>query len=160
AEKASAQRDMEPLISQKPLGPTTSMLPLKLSKVNNKIDDITALSDLYIKKATSAMFLEKQIKKVDNLLTAFEDHLAADTGILDEPNAIRNHSKQLQTISKEVISKKDDIQQLNRELEVTEQACSSLQKSFEEYCPDIRHQETEVRRLRNRYTNINSQLQQ
>ncbi len=42
------------------------------------------------------MFLEKQLKKVDNMLTAFEDQLAADTGILDEPNAIRNHSKQLQ----------------------------------------------------------------
>uniref|UniRef100_A0A672QIU1 Envoplakin-like n=1 Tax=Sinocyclocheilus grahami TaxID=75366 RepID=A0A672QIU1_SINGR len=156
AEKASAQREMEPLISQKPLGPTTSSLPLKLSKVSNKIDDITALSDLYNKKATSSMFLEKQIKKVDNMLTAFEDQLAADTGILDEPNTIRNHAKQL----KEVASKKDDIQQLNRELEVTEQACSSLQKSFQEYCPDIRHQETEVRRLRNRYSNINSQLQQ
>ncbi|XP_016108349.1 envoplakin [Sinocyclocheilus grahami] len=160
AEKASAQREMEPLISQKPLGPTTSSLPLKLSKVSNKIDDITALSDLYNKKATSSMFLEKQIKKVDNMLTAFEDQLAADTGILDEPNTIRNHAKQLQTMSKEVASKKDDIQQLNRELEVTEQACSSLQKSFQEYCPDIRHQETEVRRLRNRYSNINSQLQQ
>ncbi|KAK2916917.1 hypothetical protein Q8A67_001291 [Cirrhinus molitorella] len=160
AEKASAQRDMEPLISQKPLGPTTSSLPLKLSKVNNKIDNITALSNLYNKKATSSMYLEKQIKKVDNILTAFEDQLATDTGILNEPNAIRNHSKELQTLSKEVIAKKDDIQQLNRELEVTEQACSTLQKSFEEYCPDIRHQESEVRRLRNRYTNINSQLQQ
>ncbi|XP_043090950.1 envoplakin [Puntigrus tetrazona] len=160
AEKASAQREMEPLISQKPLGPTTSSLPLKLSKVSNKIDDITALSDLYNKKATSSMFLEKQIKKVDNMLTEFENQLVADTGILDEPNAIRIHSKQLQIMSKEVASKKDDIQQLNRELEVTEQACSSLQKSFQEYCPDIRHQETEVRRLRNRYSNINSQLQQ
>lgn len=47
-------------------------------------------------RATSSMFLEKQIKKVDDVLTAFEDQLAADTGILDEPNAIRNHSKQLQ----------------------------------------------------------------
>ncbi|XP_016113825.1 envoplakin-like isoform X1 [Sinocyclocheilus grahami] len=160
AEKASAQRDMEPLISQKPLGPTTSSLPLKLSKINNKTDDITALSDLYHKKVTSSMFLEKQIKKVCNMLTAFEDQLAADTGIFDEPNAIRNHSRQLQTMIKDVISKKDDIQQLNRELEVTEQACSSLQKSFQEYCPDIRHQETEVKHLRNRYSNIKSQLQQ
>lgn len=63
-------------------------------------------------------------------------------------------------MSKDVASKKDDIQQLNRELEVTEQTCSSMQKSFQEFCPDIRHQETEVKRLRNRYSNINSQLQQ
>ncbi|XP_073800045.1 envoplakin [Danio rerio] len=160
AEKASAQRDMQPLISQKPLGPTTSSLPLKLSKVNNKIDDISALSDLYHKKATSAMFLEKQIRMVDGVLTDFEDQLCADSGLLDEDNAIRNHSRQLQQLSKDVASRKGDIQQLNGELEATEQTCSSLQKSFQEFCPDIRHQESQVKRLRNRYSNINSQLQQ
>lgn len=62
-------------------------------------------------------------------------------------------------MSKDVASRQADIQQLNRELEVTEQACSSLQKSFQEYCPDIRHQESEVKRLRNRYATITSQLQ-
>ncbi|KAG1928651.1 envoplakin [Pimephales promelas] len=160
AEISSAQRDIQPLISQKPLGPTTSSLPVKLSKVNNKIEDITALSDLFTKKAGSSMFLEKQLKKVNGVLTVFEDQLAEDNGLLNEPNAIRIHSRELQKMSKEVSSKKEDIQQLNHELEVTEQVCSSLQKSFQEFCPDIRHQETEVKRLRNRYSNINSQLQQ
>ncbi|XP_051573454.1 envoplakin-like [Myxocyprinus asiaticus] len=159
AEKSSTQRDMQPLLSEKPLGPTTATLSQKLTIANNKIDDITALNDLYNKKATAAMFLEKQIKKVDNMVSVFEDQLAADNVILDEPSIIRHHSVQIQNMSNDVASKEDDIQKLNRELEVTEQASSSLQKSFQEYCPDIRYQESEVKRLRNRYSNVNSQLQ-
>lgn len=65
----------------------------------------------------------------------------------------------LQNMSKDVSSRKADVEQLNRELEVAEQASSSLQKSFQEYCPDIRHQESEVKRLRNRYATITNQLQ-
>ncbi|XP_051988813.1 envoplakin-like isoform X1 [Xyrauchen texanus] len=159
AEKSSAQRDLQPLLLEKPLGPTAATLSQKLSIANNKIDDITALTDLYNKKATAAMFLEKQFKKVDNIVSAFEDQLAADNVILDEPSIIRHHSVQIQNMSNDVASKEDDIQQLNHELEVTEQASSSLQKSFQEYCPDIRYQESEVKRLRNRYYNINIQLE-
>lgn len=60
---------------------------------------------------------------------------------------------------KDVASKKDELNKLGRELELTEQGARSLQKSFNEYCPDIRRQENEVKRLRNRYTNVNNQLQ-
>uniref|UniRef100_A0A3B4CHT7 Desmoplakin SH3 domain-containing protein n=1 Tax=Pygocentrus nattereri TaxID=42514 RepID=A0A3B4CHT7_PYGNA len=157
AEKASIQREVEPLLSRKPLGPITSSFPEKLSTASNKIEDLTALTDLYGKKANAVTVLENQIKKVDRTLAEFEDKLARDTVILDKPSAIQNHTKDLQ---KDVAAKKDDIQKLNRDLELTEQLCGHLQKSFQEYCPDINRQETEVRRLRNRYANINNQLQQ
>lgn len=64
-----------------------------------------------------------------------------------------------QNMSKDVSSRKPDVEQLTRELEVAEQASSSLQKNFQEYCPDIRHQESDVKRLRNRYATIPNQLQ-
>lgn len=50
AEKAAVQRDMDPILAQKPLGPTTSALSLKLSGLNNKFDDTNVLCDLYNKK--------------------------------------------------------------------------------------------------------------
>lgn len=49
---------------------------------------------------------------------------------------------------------------LSRDLESTEQLSSSLQKGFHEYCPDIHRQQTEVKHLKNRYANVNSQLQE
>ena len=60
---------------------------------------------------------------------------------------------------KDAASKHDDIKKLGRDLELTEQACSPLQKNFNEYCPDAHHQENEVKLLKNRYTNISNQLQ-
>lgn len=63
-------------------------------------------------------------------------------------------------MQKDLASKKDELNKLGRELDLTKQACSSLQQSFNEYCPDIRRQETEVKHLKNRHTNINNQLQE
>ncbi|XP_076121399.1 envoplakin [Alosa pseudoharengus] len=158
AEKASIQRDMQPLLSQIPLGPVTSTLPTKLSAVNNKLDNVSTLSDNYKKKANAAMFLENQIKKVDTMVSGFEKDLVKTDVISDEPNSMQTRTQQLQTLRKDVTNKKDDMLKLDRDLETTGQLCSSLQKTFHEYCPDIRHQESEVKRLKNRYANVNNQL--
>ncbi|XP_076866375.1 envoplakin b [Brachyhypopomus gauderio] len=160
AEKASIERAMEPILSQKPLGPTTSSLPQKLSTANNKIEDIASLTDLYGKKADAAMRLENQLKKVDKGLTGLEDQLARNTVILDKPAAIQDKTRELQSLSKDATALKDDVQKLNMDLELTEQLCGHLQKSFQEHCPDVRHQQSDVRRLRNRYANINNELKQ
>lgn len=57
-------------------------------------------------------------------------------------------------------SKKVELNKLGKDLDLTEQACRTLQQSFKEYCPDIRRQETQVKHLKNRYSNINNQLQE
>uniref|UniRef100_A0A4W6BNQ2 Envoplakin b n=1 Tax=Lates calcarifer TaxID=8187 RepID=A0A4W6BNQ2_LATCA len=160
SEKSGIQREMEPILAKKPLGPTASILPLKLSAANNKIDDLNTLIDLYNKKATASMFLEKQIQNVDGIVSGFENQLAKDGTVLDQSNALQSRNQQLQTLRKDVASKKDEVNKLGRDLDLTKQACSSLQQSFNEYCPDIRRQEDEVKHLKNRYTNVNNQLQE
>ncbi|KAM3863826.1 envoplakin [Diretmus argenteus] len=159
ADKAAVQREMEPILAKKPLGPIASTLPVKLSAANNKFDDINTLADLYKKKATASMFLEKQIKSVEGFVSGFEEELAKDGAIPDTPIALQTRNKQLQAMRMDAASKKDELKKLGRDLELTEQACSSLQKGFHEYCPDIRHQEIEVKHLKNRYANVNNQLQ-
>uniref|UniRef100_UPI0037E77371 envoplakin n=1 Tax=Semicossyphus pulcher TaxID=241346 RepID=UPI0037E77371 len=159
SEKSAVQREMEPLLAKKPLGPTTSTLPVKLSATNNKIDDINTLLDLYNKKATASMYLERQMKKVDGIVSGYEDQLAKDGAILNQPNAFQSRNQQLQAVRKDAASKKDEFNKLGKDLDVTQQACSSLQQSFKEYCPDIHRQEAEVKKLKNRYTTVNNQLQ-
>uniref|UniRef100_A0A8C7G881 Envoplakin-like n=1 Tax=Oncorhynchus kisutch TaxID=8019 RepID=A0A8C7G881_ONCKI len=154
AEKAAVQRDMDPILAQKPLGPTTSALSLKLSGLNNKFDDTNVLCDLYNKKATASMFLERQINMVDNSVSGFEEQLAEDAAIPDVPNVLQTRIAKLQ------VTVFQSYDYLNRDMESTEQLSSSLQKGFHEYCPDIRRQQTEVKHLKNRYANVNSQLQE
>uniref|UniRef100_A0A671TZQ2 Envoplakin-like n=1 Tax=Sparus aurata TaxID=8175 RepID=A0A671TZQ2_SPAAU len=160
SEKAAVQREMGPILAKKPPGPTASSLPPKLSAINNKIDDINTLIDLYNKKATASMYLEKQMKNVDSIVSGFEEQLAKDGVILDEQKALQNRNQQLQVMRKDVASKTDEFNKLGRDLDLTEQACSPLQQSFNEYCPDIQRQEDEVKKLNNRYVTVNNQLQE
>lgn len=57
---------MEPILAKKPLGPTASTLPLKLSAANNTIDDINTFIALYNKKWEDniSQFLFKAILKI------------------------------------------------------------------------------------------------
>uniref|UniRef100_A0A3Q3IKI1 Uncharacterized protein n=1 Tax=Monopterus albus TaxID=43700 RepID=A0A3Q3IKI1_MONAL len=160
SEKAAVQREMEPILANKPLGPSTSTLPIKLGAANKKLDDIDAIMELYKKKATASLYLENQIQNVEGIVSGFEEQLVKDGKILDQPNALQSRNQQLQAMHKAADSKKDVFNRLGKDLDLTKQACSSLQQRFSEYCPDIRRQENAVKNLKNRYANVNSQLQE
>ena len=50
SQKAAVQREMTPMITQKPLGPTTATLPVKMDAINSKFDNVNTLMELYNKK--------------------------------------------------------------------------------------------------------------
>ncbi|XP_049601866.1 envoplakin [Syngnathus scovelli] len=160
SEKAVIQREMDPILAKKSLGSTASILPLKLADANTKMDDIYSLIDLYDKKASASMFLQRQMEKVDGVLSGFEKELAKDGVIPNQKNALMNRNRQLQEIRQELSSKKDELNTLGRDLDLTKKACSALQQNFNEYCPDIRRQESEVKHLKNRFSNVSSQVQE
>ncbi|XP_034747808.1 envoplakin a [Etheostoma cragini] len=158
-QKLAAQADLQPLLS-KNASSTSSALPLKLSSANNKQDRIAALSDLYTKKANASLSLERQIKKVDGLVSGFEKNLSEDGSIPDGPSAIQARTEDIQYQRRSVIAAQDDMKKLSQDLETTEQLCSSLQQGYQEYCPDIRRQKTEVKQLQTRYGNVANQLKE
>uniref|UniRef100_A0A8C9XNW0 Envoplakin b n=1 Tax=Sander lucioperca TaxID=283035 RepID=A0A8C9XNW0_SANLU len=164
SEKSAVQREMEPILAKKPLGPSASTLPLKLNTANNKINDLNALMDLYNKKATASMFLEKQKQTVEGIVSGFEEKLAKDGLYEGIKQRIQTRCvfspRAKQVLRQDVTSKKDELTKLGRDLDLTSQSCRSLQQSFNEYCPDIRRQENEVKQLKNRYTTVNNQLQE
>nr|XP_019939458.1 PREDICTED: envoplakin [Paralichthys olivaceus] len=156
-QKLAAQADLQPLLSKDP-GGTSSGLPLKLTAANNKHDSIAALADLYSKKANASLNLERQINKVDGLVSGFEKNLSEDGPIPDVPNAIQAHADNIQYQRKSVAAAQDDMKKLSQDLETTEQLCSSLQQGYQEYCPDIQRQRREVKQLQTRYGNVANQL--
>uniref|UniRef100_A0A3B5B1W9 Envoplakin n=1 Tax=Stegastes partitus TaxID=144197 RepID=A0A3B5B1W9_9TELE len=159
-QRQAAQADLQPLLSKDPSG-TSSALPLKLSAANNKYDGIAALADLYNKKANASLNLESQIKKADGLVSGFEKKLSEDSPISDSPNAIQARADDIQVRKRKAVAAgQDDMKKLSQDLETTEQLCSSLQQGYQEYCPDIQRQKTEVKQLQNRYTNVANQLKE
>uniref|UniRef100_A0A8D0CRU7 Envoplakin a n=1 Tax=Sander lucioperca TaxID=283035 RepID=A0A8D0CRU7_SANLU len=158
-QKLAAQADLQPLLS-KDASSTSSALPLKLSAANNKQDRIAALADLYTKKANASLNLESQIKKVDGLVSGFEKKLSEDGSIPDVPSAVQARAEDIQYQRRSVAAAQDDMKKLSQDLETTEQLCSSLQQGYQEYCPDIRRQKTEVKQLQTRYGNVANQLKE
>lgn len=73
-------------------------------------------------------------------------------------NVICLNAKQI--LQNDVNSKKNELNKLSSDLDLTEKACNPLKQSFSEYCPDIRRQENEVKSLKNRYTIVNNHLQE
>nr|XP_020466617.1 envoplakin [Monopterus albus] len=157
-QRQAAQANMQPLLSKDPSG-ASSALPLQLRAANNKYDSIAALADLYTAKANASLNLERQIKKVDGLVSGFEKKLSEDGPIPDEPNAIQAHTNDIQRQRKAVAAAQDDMKKLSKDLETTEQLCSHLQQGYQEYCPDINRQRKDVKQLHARYTNVVNQLQ-
>ncbi|XP_024145405.1 envoplakin a [Oryzias melastigma] len=157
--RQAAQADLQPLIS-KDLNGTSSGLPLKLSAATNKHDDISALAELYNKKAQASLNLENQIKKVDGLVSGFEEDLSRDGPIPDTPKALQSRAQSIQNQRKSVTAAQGDMKKLSQDLEATEQLCSSLQRGYQEYCPDIERQKTDVKQLQTRYANVANQLQE
>ncbi|KAF7655666.1 hypothetical protein LDENG_00052700 [Lucifuga dentata] len=156
-QKAAAQASLQPLLS-KDSSATSSSLPLKLSATNNKHDGIAALADLYTKKANASLNLENQIKKVDSLVSGFEKKLSEDGPIPDTPKAIQTRAAEIESQHKAVTAAQGDMKKLSSDLETTEQLCSSLEKGYQEYCPDIQRQTTQTKQLQNRYGNVVNQL--
>ncbi|KAK7929883.1 hypothetical protein WMY93_006278 [Mugilogobius chulae] len=152
--KLAAQADLQPLLSS---GASSSM-PQQLSSFGNKQDNLAGLADLYAKKANASLNLERQIKKVDGIVSNLEDNLSADGPISDEPSAIQRRAEDIQRQKKAVAAADPDMKKLSQDLEVTEQLCSSLQQSYQEYCPDIQRQRTDVKQLQTRYTNVGNEL--
>ncbi|KAB5584462.1 hypothetical protein PHYPO_G00107800 [Pangasianodon hypophthalmus] len=157
-QKAAVQKELDPLVSQDFNGPVSSSLPERLNQTKNKQDSLAALNDLYTKKANASLNLESQIRKVDGIVSGFEKQLCRDGPVLDFPNSLQNRIHELQNLKKDVSAAQPEMQKLNKDLETTEKLCSSLQQGYQEYCPDIRRQEAQVKSLQNRYANLNNQL--
>ncbi|KAL2087222.1 hypothetical protein ACEWY4_018281 [Coilia grayii] len=159
-QKVAAQKELEPLLTQKTNGPTLSSLPEKLSSTQKKKDSLAALADLYTKKANASLNLENQIKKVDGIVSDLEKKLSDGGAISDAPGAIQTGLQEVQDLNKDVAKTQSQMQRLSEDLEATEKLCSSLQQGYQEYCPDIGRQRSDVTRLQGRYARVANQLQE
>ncbi|KAG7265603.1 hypothetical protein CRUP_005948 [Coryphaenoides rupestris] len=156
-QNVAAQADLQALLA-KDGNITSSALPLKLNEANNKKDSIAGLADLYTKKANASLKLENQIRKVDGVISGFEKRLCEDDAIPNTPNILQKHTQEIQSLRTAVSGSHGEMRALAQNLEQTEQLSSSLQQGYQEYCPDIRWQGTQVKLLQNRYTNVSNQL--
>lgn len=159
-EKDVLQRECESLLSKKPSGATAAQLPSTLAKVNNKYNDVKALTSFYGEEAKASLNLETQIKKTDDTISGFEGILAKEGSIPYSPNALQDKVNDIQKMKRDLVDKQDSLLKLNRSLKDTEMACNMLQSNTQEHIPDLPRQRADVQRLNDRYHAIADQLDQ
>ncbi|XP_056405411.1 envoplakin isoform X3 [Hyla sarda] len=160
SETDSAKRECENYLAKKPSGPTATQLPTTLSNVNNKYNDVKALSSLYGEEAKASLNLENQINKTDDMIKVFENFLVQDGVVPNTSNGIQEHGSQIQKMKRDLVDKQDNLLKLNRSLKDTELACNSLQSNTQEHSPDLPRQRIQVQRLNDRYHAVADQLDQ
>ncbi|XP_075702582.1 envoplakin [Rhinoderma darwinii] len=160
SERDAAKRECENFLSKKPSGATATQLPTTLANVNNKYNDVKALSSLYGEEAKASLNLENQMKKTDNMIRGFESFLAEDRVIPHTSSGVQEHASQIQKMKKDLVDKQDNLLKLNRSLKDTELACNTLQSNTQEHSPDLPHQRIQVQKLNDRYHAVADQLDQ
>uniref|UniRef100_A0A8C5RCG8 Envoplakin n=1 Tax=Leptobrachium leishanense TaxID=445787 RepID=A0A8C5RCG8_9ANUR len=156
-QKDAARKECESFLSKKPSGPAASQLPSAIARVNNKYNDVKALTSFYGEEAKASLNLENQIKKTDDMISGYERVLANDGVIPYTPSALQDKVTEIQ---RDLVDKQDNLLKLNRSLKDTELACNALQSNTQEHSPDLPRQRTEVQRLNDRYHAIADQLDQ
>uniref|UniRef100_A0A8C5WMJ2 SH3 domain-containing protein n=1 Tax=Leptobrachium leishanense TaxID=445787 RepID=A0A8C5WMJ2_9ANUR len=159
-QKDAARKECESFLSKKPSGPAASQLPSAIARVNNKYNDVKALTSFYGEEAKASLNLENQIKKTDDMISGYERVLANDGVIPYTPSALQDKVTEIQKTKRDLVDKQDNLLKLNRSLKDTELACNALQSNTQEHSPDLPRQRTEVQRLNDRYHAIADQLDQ
>lgn len=158
AEKDAVQRECEPFLPKKPTSSTPSPLSTKLDNVKNKYKDVTSLANLYQNKANSQFELENSIQKAEDAIGKIESNLAEESVIPAAPNSMQQRKTELQRLKRELNNNQDKLEKMNQDMKRTEGCCKPLELDFQEYCPDIKKQKTEVEKLNNRFQNASDQL--
>ncbi|XP_051015047.1 envoplakin [Acomys russatus] len=158
AEKEAAQQECEAFLSTKPVGPAALQLPVVLTNVKDKYNDVQSLCHLYGEKAKAALGLEQQIQEADRVIQGFEVTLAQEGPIPEGSGALQERVSELQRQRKELLHQQACVLGLHRQLKATEHACGALQNNFQEFCQDLPRQQRQVRALTDRYHAVGDQL--
>ncbi|EQB77242.1 envoplakin-like protein [Camelus ferus] len=158
AEKEAAQQECEAFLSVRPVGLTALHLPVALNNVKNKYSDVQVLCSQYSEKAQAALGLERQIRDADRVIRGFESALAQEAPLPAGAGALQERVSELQRQRRGLLEQQACVLGLHRELKATEHMCGALQNNFHEFCPDLPHQQRQVRALTDRYHAVGDQL--
>ncbi|XP_032900428.1 envoplakin [Amblyraja radiata] len=158
AEKDSVKKECDLLLLNKPTGPSASQLPNKLNNVMNKYKRVNSLANQFQNKSKSQLELENSIKKANDAIKRVESNLAEESAVPTSANAMEQRKTELQRLRRELNNDEDKLQKVNQDLKKAEDSCKPLELDFQEYCPDIKKQRTEVQKLNTRFRNANDQL--
>ncbi|XP_048465794.1 periplakin [Rhincodon typus] len=156
--KMSKERECQGFLSQYPQVAGAPQLRTKLDDTNNKFDQVSLLLSCSEEKAQAANKLENTLQKGRATLTEYENKLLKDQTVPDSIWGLDSKKQELDAMRSDLESKKAILQEADQDLNKVKRTCNVLTDNFQEHCPDVQRQTTEVKKLNQRYDNLNKQL--
>ncbi|XP_061416708.1 envoplakin [Lethenteron reissneri] len=157
-EKAKVVKSAEAFLSRKPKCPSAPKLRQKLDETDAKYTRVSLLANNYGDKAKAASGMEVSLQKAEGAIAPLERSLALEQSIPTDLAGIRTRRKELEAVKKDLGAKKALVlEEPARNLQNTQQHSQNIARNFNERCPDVERQESEVNRLRQRFGNMGDQ---
>ncbi|XP_078519031.1 periplakin isoform X1 [Lissotriton helveticus] len=142
-----------------PNSSSAPMLHSKLGDTRKKHERVNQLLSSAQEKVEGANRLESSLKEGKDLLSSYENRLAQEDTVPEDLRSVEKKQQELVTIASELQSKKGILTQAEQNFQKSKKTCSDLASRFQEHCPDIDREESEVKKLGQRYDNLNQQIQ-
>ncbi|XP_078096913.1 periplakin [Mustelus asterias] len=156
--KMSKERECQGFLSQYPQVAGAPQLRTKLDDTNNKFEQVSLLLNCSEEKAQAGNKLENTLQKGRNTLSEFENKLVKDQTVPDSIWGLDTKKQELEAMRSELKSKRPVLQEAEQNLNTVKKTCNALTDNFQEHCPDVERQATEVKKLNQRYDNLHKQL--
>ncbi|XP_069502144.1 periplakin isoform X2 [Ambystoma mexicanum] len=152
-------RESEDYLSAVPSSSSAPMLRNRMGDTGKKYVRVNQLLASAQEKVEGSNRLESSLKETKDLLASYENRLAQEDTAPGDLRALEKKQQELATIASELQSKKGLLTQADQNLQKSRKTCAELASRFQEHCPDIDREETEVGKLGQRFDNLNQQIQ-
>ncbi|XP_005391315.1 PREDICTED: periplakin [Chinchilla lanigera] len=158
-EKVRSTAECEAFVQALPGSGTAPLLRTRVEDTNRKYEHLTQLLDLAQEKIDVANRLEKSLQQGRELLASHENRLTQDDTVPENSSVLDGKRQELEAMASELQAQKFLLGEVEQNLQAAKQCSNTLASRFQEHCPDLERQETEVHKLGQRFDNLRQQLE-
>uniref|UniRef100_A0A3Q4B4N6 Uncharacterized protein n=1 Tax=Mola mola TaxID=94237 RepID=A0A3Q4B4N6_MOLML len=156
-EKSSKVQEAKNFLVSNPSCASAPQLSSKVDEANKKYTKVEQLLQCSQEKLKSSNQLETSLQNGRSVLSGFENQLAREEVAPADITSLEKTQRELADIASDLRSKRSAIADTEQNLRSAKNNCDNMATKFQEHCPDIERQETDVQKLNKRFNNIQRQ---
>ncbi|XP_059203859.1 periplakin [Centropristis striata] len=157
-EKTSKVQESKNFLVSNPNCASAPQLYSKMDETNRKYSKIEELLQSSQEKLKNSNQLETSLQNGKTFLSTYENKLAREEVAPSDISSLEKTQRELGDIGSDLRSKRSLIGETEQNLRLAKSSCDTMATKFQEHCPDIERQETEVQKLNKRFNNLNRQI--
>ncbi|XP_032392326.1 periplakin [Etheostoma spectabile] len=156
-EKSSKVQESKSFLVSNPGCASAPQLNSKVDEANKKYSHVEQLLQCSQEKLKNSNQLETSLQNGKTLLSTYENKLAREEVAPADITSLEKTQRELADIASDLRSKRAVIADTEQNLRSAKSSCDTMATRFQEHCPDIERQESDVQKLNKRYNNLNRQ---